>query len=105
MKPAGWWRTLVDMIRRDWALSSGDPALARLFGGGPVTAGVPVNEDSALNYSAVWAATQIIAGTLASLPLMFYRRRSDGGKDLYREHPLYRLLHDQWSPEHTSMTA
>jgi HK97 family phage portal protein len=36
---------------------------------------------------------------------MLYRRRRDGGKEVYREHPLYQLLHDQWSPEHTSMSA
>jgi HK97 family phage portal protein len=105
MNAATWWTQLKTTMRRTWTLSSGDPELARLLGSRAVSSGVSVNEDTALNYSAVWQATQLIAGTIASLPLLFYRRRRDGGRDVYREHPLYRLLHDQWSPEHTSMSA
>jgi HK97 family phage portal protein len=105
MRAATWWTQLRTMMTRTWSISSGDPELARLLGSRAVSSGVSVNEDTALNYSAVWQATQLIAGTIASLPLMFYKRRRDGGKDLYREHPLFRLLHDQWSPEHTSMSA
>src|SRR5262245_11485006 len=83
--------------------SSGDPALARIFGGPPVASGVTVTEDLAMNYSAVWAAVNIIAGSIASLPLFFYRRLPNGGKERYVDHPTYRLLHDQPNPEGGSM--
>lgn len=83
--------------------SSGDPALARLFGGTPPAAGISVTEYTALNFSAVWQAVTIIAGGIASLPLILYKRRPDGGKDRFPDHPLYRLLHDEPNPEMSSM--
>ena len=49
-----------------------DPALAALFGYNPSTAGVSVTERTALNYSAVWAAVNVIAGDLSSLPLLLF---------------------------------
>jgi HK97 family phage portal protein len=49
---------------------------------------------SALSLSAVWACVNLIAGTIASLPLMIYRTGSDGQRELAKDHPLYRVLHD-----------
>jgi HK97 family phage portal protein len=79
-----------------------DPALARLFDGGPVAAGVHVNNWNALTYSAVWSAVGQISSTVASLPLKFYKRLPDGGKEAYVSHRLYELLHDNPNPEMTS---
>jgi HK97 family phage portal protein len=64
-----------------------------------------VTEKTALNYSAVWAATRAIAETLASLPAVVYeqldeprvRQRASGSS-------LYRLLHDQPNPEMDAFT-
>lgn len=83
--------------------SSGDPALARLFGGTPPAAGVSVTEHTALNLSAVWQAVTIIAGSIASLPLILYKRRQDGGKERFLDHPTYRLLHDEPNPDMSAM--
>lgn len=44
-------------------------------------AGVNVNADSALRYSAVYACTKVLAEGVAVLPLITYRRRPDGGKE------------------------
>jgi HK97 family phage portal protein len=84
---------------------SKDPVLARYFsdGGGTNNTGVPVTEYSALNYSALWAAVARIAGDVASLPLILYKREKDGGKSRFTDHPTYALLHDQPNPEMTSM--
>jgi HK97 family phage portal protein len=79
-----------------------DPALARLFDGGPVASGVPVNEWNALSYSAVWSAVGQISSTVASLPLKLYKRLPDGGKEPFAGHKLYELLHDNPNPEMTS---
>jgi HK97 family phage portal protein len=57
------------------------------------SAGVYVTADSALKVSAVYACVKVIAETLASLPLMLYRRVGDG-KEIATDHPLYSLLHD-----------
>lgn len=56
-----------------------------------------VTADNALKLSAVWACVRLRADTIASLPLHL---RS--GRDIDREHPLYRILHD--SPN-ADMTA
>jgi HK97 family phage portal protein len=84
-------------------LNAKSPELARLWANPPVSSGVSVNEDTALNYSAVWAAVSLISSQVASLPLILYRRLEDGGKERLTGHPTYRLLHDQPNPEMSSM--
>jgi HK97 family phage portal protein len=85
--------------------SSRDPLAASVFGYGPTTSGTTVTEWTALNYSAWWAATQIIANAVSALPLQLFRRLPNGGKEVFRTHPVYRLLHDEFNPEMTSMVA
>lgn len=72
-------------------------------GGEATASGVSVNEDSALNYSAVWAATCILSESVASLPCVLYRRLPGGGKERAAKHPLYRLLHDAPNAEMDAM--
>ena len=82
-----------------------DPAAVTIFGYGPTSSGANVTEWTALNYSAWWAATQIISNAVASLPLQLFRRLPDGGKEVFRTHPVYRILHDDFNPETTSVVA
>ena len=85
-----------------------DPALTHYLGYGPTTSGSNVTEYTALNYSAWWAAVQIIANAVAGLPLFLYRRVSGGepdAKEKFTSHPLYAILHDAFNPEMTSMVA
>ncbi len=84
-------------------LSLKDPELAKYFSGGQTSTGVSVSEYTALNYSAVWSAVNLIAGDVASLPLVLYRRK-ENGKERYDSHPLYRVLHDSPNPEMSSIT-
>jgi len=87
-------------FKRSSVVGSSNPAnpsywVAKMFGGGRVTAaGVVVDENTALNYSAVWSAVNIIAGAIGFLPLPVYRRVEDG-KEKAAEHPVHRLLHDR----------
>src|SRR5689334_11105589 len=83
--------------------STGDPALARLFGSAPTASGARVNESTALAVSAFWAAVTLIAGDVASLPLILYKRLPNGGKERFPSHPLYPVLHDTPNREMTSM--
>jgi len=55
-----------------------DPALTAYFGGAVSSAGVSVDEISALNFSPVWQAVRIISETVATLPVHVYRREPDG---------------------------
>lgn len=52
-----------------------------------------VTEETALTYSALFAAVRALAEGVAMLPLKVYRKRPDGGKEEAEDHPLYELLH------------
>jgi len=54
--------------------------------------GMRVSPDAALRLSAVYACVRILSETLASLPLVLYRPRADGGKDRVTNHWLHTLL-------------
>lgn len=60
-------------------------------------------EDGALRVSAVYACVRVIAETVASIPLLTYRRLPDGGKVRATDDPLYGLLHQSPNIEQTSM--
>jgi HK97 family phage portal protein len=76
--------------------SSGDRSPYGEFWFEPVSArtgsGMSVSPDSALRLAAVYACVRILAETMASLPLVVYQRRADGGKDKVTDHWLYRLM-------------
>lgn len=56
--------------------------LIELLGAAPPTAsGVTVSEQGALQQMAVWRAVQLIAGTVADLPLEVFRDRPDGERE------------------------
>ncbi|MGH6979046.1 MAG: phage portal protein [Brevundimonas sp.] len=69
----------------------------------PAAAGVPVSETSVLALSAAWACVNLLAGTIASLPLVVYRTGANGQREVARDHPLYRLLHDSPNYDQTAM--
>lgn len=101
------WRRVLQTVRSFWRgpFGAGDRALASLFGGGPVAAGVTVNEATALNLSAVWAAVSMIAGDVASLPFPTYKRLPNGGRTRMQHHPLFAVLDSVANPEMTAMQA
>ena len=72
------------------------------LGGVASSAGVMVTATTALQSAAVFACVRLLAESVASLPLMMYRRRKDGGKERAESHPVWKLLHQQPNPELTS---
>jgi len=70
------------------------------FGG--TTAGKPVNENTAMQMTAVYSCVRILSEAIAGLPLHVYKYNDSGGKEKDLAHPLYRLLHDEPNPEMTS---
>lgn len=70
--------------------------------GSKTTASVRVSEDTALNYSACWAATKLVCGTCSSLPLPLYRGLVDEDRTKDREHSVSRVLNGLFNPEMTS---
>lgn len=64
--------------------------------------GEVVTSDNVLGLSAVWACVNLLSGTIASLPLMVYRREGDR-RTVARDHPLYRVLHDSPNYDQTAV--
>ena len=79
-------------------LSSG--AYNVLFGG--TSSGKNVNEQTAMQVTAVYSCVRILSEAIAALPLHTYKYKDGGGKEKAIEHPLYYLLHDETNPEMTS---
>lgn len=75
----------------------------RVFGIGETSSGKAVTVDTAMQLSAVWACVRLISETVATLPLMLYRRHPDGGREVASEHPLYTLLHDSPNADMTAV--
>ena len=75
------------------SISVRDPAVWQgIFGGGTTDAGVQVTPKSALGYAPLWRAINLVSGDAAKLPLNVYRRLPDGGKEIAKQHPAYKLL-------------
>ena len=72
--------------------------------GAKTMAGTTIDETTALNLSAVWAAVRVLTDTVASIPVHVYRRMEPRGKERASNHPLYRLLHDRANPEMSAFT-
>lgn len=65
--------------------------------------GEEVTVPNVLAISAAWACVNLLAGTIASLPLMVYRTGRGGARTVAYDHPLYRLLHDSPNADQTSL--
>ena len=79
-----------------------DPRLVQAAGGRTTTTGELVSTSSVLGLASAWACVNLLAGTIASLPLMVYRTRS-GARTVATDHPLYRILHDSPNADQTAL--
>ena len=62
----------------------------------------PVNDRTAQGISAVYGCVAAISETVASLPLILFRRHGDD-RDRASDHPLYGVLHHQANPNQTAL--
>jgi len=79
-----------------------DPRLIQAVGGRTTTTGEVVSTTSVLGLASAWACVNLLAGTIASLPLMVYRTRG-GARTAASDHPLYRILHDSPNADQTAV--
>lgn len=70
----------------------------------PRTAGAVHSSDEALTLSPVFAALRLYQSTIASLPLVTYRKLPDGGRERATTHPAYALLHERPNPAQSRST-
>jgi HK97 family phage portal protein len=71
-------------------------------GSGITASGANVTADSALKTSTVFLCVKILSESIASLPLMVYKKRKSGGKDIADSHSLFPILHDSPNDEQNS---
>lgn len=74
---------------RHWDYETGG-----VSGSGRNPSGVRIDPESALRATVVLACVRVLSASVAGLPLHLYRRMAGGGKELARDNPLYRVLHD-----------
>jgi HK97 family phage portal protein len=97
----GLFASLLQPERR-YSLADLDAAMDRSVSGADSSAGVPVDPGTAMTSAVVYACVNVLAQTIASLPLLTYRRLPGGGKERAPEHRLYPILHDAPNPEMTA---
>ena len=73
-----------------------------LMFGSPAESGVWVDTANAMGVSTVYACVDVLARSVASLPLYVYERTGPRSKRIATEHPLYDILHDAPSEQMTS---
>jgi phage portal protein BeeE len=79
----------IEIVGRDSATASRRSSTEDAFWQGISTAtrsGVVVTPSTAVQVAAVNAAVRVISETIASLPLILYRRLKDGGKERALDH-------------------
>jgi HK97 family phage portal protein len=99
-----WWTRLLGRLgleRR--AVDYADPALQYLYGGSRTASGEPVSLARAAGLTAVWACVNLIAGSIAAMPFVLYRRTADDGRARYLDHPLYGVLRERPNPAQSVM--
>lgn len=76
-----------------------NPAVWSDYNGVMTAAGFKVDAEGARKISAWYRGRDILATSLAMLPLQVYRRLpDDGGRELATSHPIYDLLHEKPAP-------
>lgn len=67
-------------------------------GGLQNSAGIRVDQETAMMYAPYFAGVRVIAEDVGGLPLFMYERLQPRGKQRAPQHPLYTLLHDSPNP-------
>jgi len=75
--------------------------LARMIMGGPTTSGLEVDRITAMGVSAVQACVRLLSETVASLPVVLYKR-IEKGKERAEKHPVYDLMHRRPNDEQSA---
>lgn len=96
LNDSNWWSRFRGSWRNESRLDKGDTSIP--FTGGSTAGGNSISPDKAMKLATVWACVRLRSETIASLP--FHLR--DDNKDLAKDHPLYRILHDQPNADMTA---
>jgi len=78
--------------------------LAHMTTRGNNLSGIAVTDETALNFTAVWAAIRILSESVAQLPLTVNQTDKNGNKSQASNHQLFNLLHRKPNPQMTTYT-
>ena len=81
---------------RSWLLgpTSSAGSIIGIYANG-IDAGVTVNTDTAMRFTAVFAAIKLLSENIAGLPKSVMHRTGEGGYEPANEHPAHALLHER----------
>lgn len=85
-------------------VTTSDPSLAEFLGQRSGVSGY-VDNAQASGLAVAQACITVISQNLAAIPLNVYRRGDDGSRERAQDHPLQRVLHDQFTPSMTAFEA
>ena len=94
---------LLDFFRSEKRSTTSNAYLQSTFGAN-ANSGTSVNENTALNFSAVWACVRIISESIASLPINVFEEDSNGNRSIAKQNPIYNLLAYSPNPFMSSYT-
>lgn len=83
-------------------LTQPSPWLTEAITGTATASGMKVSALTVIGVPTVYACVNVVSRSIASLPLKFYKRRPDGGKEVAVNHPYYQLIHSSPNDEMTS---
>ena len=95
---------LLDRVRAFFKRTEKRGGFYEAMTGRGTTAGVLVTDDSAMNFTAVWAAIRILSESIAQLPLSIYEKDKLGNKNEAYNHKIYNLLHRKPNNNMTTYT-
>lgn len=95
---------LKKWLEKRFAMNLRDPDGWRSLIGFSSTAGVDVTPDTALGHPAVLGAVRLLAETVATMPILVYRRMPDGSKARAEGTTEWTLLHDRPNPAMSPFT-
>jgi len=82
--------------------SASSDLLRELLSTNKNASGINVNHETALQASVSLACARKIADGCSQVPLKIFQSRQDGGSDIARDHPVYKVLHDSPNEWQTS---
>lgn len=99
-KAVAMYRKAVSLVSAPFRLDDANGFRAALYGGDNTQ---HVNPETAMQLSVVFACVKLISETVATLPLLIYRKKNGGGREVATDHPLYALLHDSPNADQTAV--
>lgn len=99
LNDSGWWSRFLARVRGGGGKNRLDKGgESQPWNGSTTKSGNAVNAETSLRLATVWACVRLRSETIASLPLHL----RDDNKDIAKNHPLYRILHDQPNADMTA---